>query len=293
MDEIPVDPDNIEGVNTEGLQTPTEKEEVGLLFKKQVESSLAETTSEIVNLDTDRLFLNEYHSSATFGGSSRRYYRFSPSQEFPNFNFELTHNVMLDDSFERYQLTKFGRDAPRSFIMTSTDNQEESLTFEGMEEGRPSLEYYSRDFSGESLNSEYLSADYSSSGILVGLAPHIEGSGPDLFKQDSQQQPFSDLESLKAFAETGGNLIHQNFNWGRISYSEGKFEIILNDTNANPKYRIEVPESIDVRKVIDGTEIDKIYQKPDMPPEADEAWRNVSFSDLTGIKIEPIAQTSR
>ena len=314
MDETPENLGEM-GLPPEDLQTERGQEEIGEKFKAQldkIEEKLLPPPGdgwdhETIDVDESRLFINV---RTLRGGqiveNQRDYFRYDPTSE----GFEKASACVVSKlSFDKVISFSKDRRLVRTPFFRDTESEKlEFLAFDVIKKGEiPGVNYELNFFSGEKVEEVGSTADQQSTAFttqetnfspsynnnqLTGLEIHSpldESSKLD----DPLAQSLEEVEELVSLASTenGYELVNEaNQVWARISYKDGEqaFVIEFYDSKGHSAYLVELPRVIDTQMIIDETRAKILYDNPELPSEVDEYWKKADFSNLLGIKVEPI-----
>ena len=314
MDEIPGDSGE-KSIPPEDMQTEREREDIGEKFKAQlgkIEEKLHPPPSpgwnyETVRVDESRLFVN----IRTVQGNeitehARDYLRYDPTSEvFERASQCVVSKLSID------KVVSFSKDRRLARTPFSNDTESEKLEFWAIDVLRngeiPDVLYSLSFFSGEKVEEVGSTADQQSTAFTTqetklhtsyqdNQLTGLEINSP-LGKSDKVTDPLANsLEEVEelvrlASTENGYELVNEAGRvWARISHKDRAqtFVIEFYDSEGHSAYLVGLPRVIDTPKIINETRAKILYDNPELPPDADEYWKEADFSKLLGIEVNPI-----
>ncbi len=285
MDDESYSPSPEERELTPADESPSNSEQIGNSFEEQVKSDLNGLNHEIVALDKTRFYVS---TSRTFESGTvdinRIYGAVDPSTGADNISFRnLSRAGILSGENKSVMLVKMGREPPRSlspdYFDPEVKTEWEQLRFENVfeqmeppnkEAAAPSVGYDYKHIKGSEVG---FSVTYDSDGKLNRVASY---KGPHGFATHYSGET---IKQTRSSQQSEGDLT--------FSESEGKYIFTLNDEGGKTHYVVKIPEAIEIPDIVEKTLVDLLQKRPDLPPEADDKWRQENFPELMGIEIVP------
>ena len=304
----------LEGLSQEEIGEP-QNQETGPVSREEMEKKFEKFINdvdgtnpniEIKSIEKEKLFdVIEFKVSDLSPYILRRHWGYHPGER-DVLPFSINSNAMIFDDGKQLELSKTGRP---SITDSGGRSEFERITLEKTEEGY-TLSYAIGNIKGEELKAQgqeepgdysVVMCGYSESGGLDYIEPlhrdmERDPSKPSIF--DTRGGIFRDIESFKAFARTNGEIKEENYRL-RVRFNESKnigiFEIIMFDKSGSPEYKLVVPEKVGIDNILVELGAEQLLEDPYQPSEGvpeksigDIDWRYKNFSDLTGIRLNPI-----
>ena len=304
----------LEGLSQEEIGEP-QNQETGPVSREEMEKKFEKFINdvdgtnpniEIKSIEKEKLFdVIEFKVSDLPLYILRRHWGYHPGER-DVLPFSINSNAMISDDGKQLELSKTGRP---SITDSGGRSEFERITLEKTEEGY-TLSYAIGNIKGEELKAQgqeepgdysVVMCGYSESGGLDYIEPlhrdmERDPSKPSIF--DTRGGIFRDIESFKAFARTNGEIKEENYRL-RVRFNESKnigiFEITMFDKSGSPEYKLVVPEKVGTDNILVELGAEQLLVDPYQPSEGvpeksigDIDWRYKNFSDLTGIRLNPI-----
>ncbi len=292
--------DEIDGPSPEDMglnpsyEDATDSERLGNIFQGQLLRQLSGGEQEVTDLDKSKYYANitqipRGYEDGRGKRQTRLYGIYHPNEEVRYHEsgtgfFDMQSRAEIETGW-RYdpasvRFTKYGRNSVghlnpnwEDMVDPTVHRESETLGYrqdysDKYAEGRFGYSYYN--IKGSEVGF-YVGFDMN--GDLKGLgATHPQGEQEESYNYEA-------IQEIKTSVQSDGKL--------SFSQPDGKYHFVLANKKGEKQYIIKIPESMDVYRVEDETEVRQFLDDPNRPPEADDIWRSANFTQLLGIEIEP------